>query len=224
MDLNLFRLQVRKMLMEMVESPVMEDEAPGTGDFGTATARQRWALYLLTKKDYRQVNLSKEDASQLISQLNKEKGYVKQPQQQESNKGLWEYLMEHIGVMVKALREEMGMKGEIGDDPMFTPKEKIKKYSFFGSGMGFSFVHFDKRSRLGNAIMEEFGKLRPKFEKEILKKAFTPEEIKEFEAQGWPLQAMMFQNLSFNTKINYLVSKYMEEKGVKKVWVSSRLD
>ena len=222
MKLLELRLQIRKTLNEMVTTPLMEDELPGTGEYGTATNRQRWALYLLTKKDYRKINISKEEASQLIGKLNQEKGYTKPVK--EEKKGLWEFLMENIDSMVKALRQEMGLKGEIGDDPMYTPKDKIKKYSFFGSGMGFSFVHFDKRSRLGNEIMNEFSKLRPKYEKEILKRAFTPEEQKEFKAQGWPLEAMMFQNLSFNTKMNYLVSRYMEENGVKKVWVSSRLD
>lgn len=36
-------------------------------NFGTATNKQRWALFCLTKKDYRQVNISKEDASELIA-------------------------------------------------------------------------------------------------------------------------------------------------------------
>ena len=35
----------------------------------TATARQRWALYCITKKDYRNEILSKEEAAKLIKEL-----------------------------------------------------------------------------------------------------------------------------------------------------------
>ena len=43
-------------------------------NFGTATYKQRWALFCLTKKDYRQVNISKEDASELIAKYKESKG------------------------------------------------------------------------------------------------------------------------------------------------------
>ena len=42
-----------------------------SANFGTATKRQRWALFCLTKKDYREVCISKEEASEMISQYNK---------------------------------------------------------------------------------------------------------------------------------------------------------
>ena len=42
-----------------------------SANFGTATKRQRWALFCLTKKDYREVCISKEEASTMISQYNK---------------------------------------------------------------------------------------------------------------------------------------------------------
>lgn len=35
----------------------------------TATPRQRWALYCITKKDYRNEILSKEEAARLIKEL-----------------------------------------------------------------------------------------------------------------------------------------------------------
>ena len=41
-----------------------------------ATSRQLWALYCITKKDYRNENLSKEEAAKLISELG-DKNYVK---------------------------------------------------------------------------------------------------------------------------------------------------
>lgn len=39
----------------------------GNTDFGSATPRQRWALYCITKKDYREVCISKEEASEMIA-------------------------------------------------------------------------------------------------------------------------------------------------------------
>lgn len=48
-------------------------------NYGTATYRQRWALFCATKKDYRKVNISKEEASKLINEslLAKNKVVVK---------------------------------------------------------------------------------------------------------------------------------------------------
>lgn len=49
-------------------------------NFGTATPRQRYALFCITKKDYRKVELSKEEASKMIADLQteqKEKGSEK---------------------------------------------------------------------------------------------------------------------------------------------------
>ena len=44
-----------------------------TTDFGTATKRQRWALYCLTKQDFRTKVLDKEVASNLIKDLMEKK-------------------------------------------------------------------------------------------------------------------------------------------------------
>lgn len=43
-------------------------------NFGTATQRQRWALFCLTKKDYRKIDISKEEASELIAKYKEGKG------------------------------------------------------------------------------------------------------------------------------------------------------
>ena len=56
----------------------------------TATARQRWALYCITKKDYRNVELSKEEAAKLIKELGN-KDYKK-----KSKKTLSEELLDYL--------------------------------------------------------------------------------------------------------------------------------
>ena len=74
MKLKDLRLQIRKILNEMATYPIMEEELPGTGEFGTATNRQRWALYLLTKKDYRKINVSRKKLHNLLVNLIRKKG------------------------------------------------------------------------------------------------------------------------------------------------------
>lgn len=43
-------------------------------DYGTATKRQRWAIFTLSHQDYREKYLSKESASDLIKGLIELKG------------------------------------------------------------------------------------------------------------------------------------------------------
>lgn len=124
--------------------------------------------------------------------------------------------------MAKKMSDEMGIKSIIMTDTSMLPDDG-KRYLFLGGGCGFSHISWDKRSKLGEEIMDEFGKLRKEFEKRLLTK-FDPEYMAKMAKSGNPIQAHLFQNLAYNTSLNYIVSNYMEEAGVKKVRVSSMLD
>lgn len=43
----------------------------GVVDYGTATKGQRWALFCINKKDYRKIVISKEEASKIIEEANR---------------------------------------------------------------------------------------------------------------------------------------------------------
>ena len=61
----------------------------------TATPRQRWALYCITKKDYRNEVLSKEEAAKLIKELG-DPQYKKKNSKKTIEDELLDYLKEHI--------------------------------------------------------------------------------------------------------------------------------
>ena len=74
----------------------------------TATPRQRWALFCITKKDYRNEILSKEEAARLIKELGTP-DYKK-----KSNKSLsaelLDYLKEHFDEMFAGAVKSLSVK------------------------------------------------------------------------------------------------------------------
>lgn len=190
-----------------METKIKDPNAP-------ATKRQLWALFCITKQDYRFVKITYGEASKMIADANLSKG----------DHDFEEYFMsdETIDKLLKKLQGELGMKSVVMNDTTLLPDDG-KRYLFLGGGCGFSFIKHDKRSTLGKSIMKKFGKLRPKFEKKLLSK-LDKDYLKSLSASGNPIQAHLMQNLSYNTALNSVVSSYMEAKGVKGVSVSSNLD
>lgn len=80
----------------------------------TATPRQRWALFCITKKDYRNEILSKEEAARLIKELGTP-DYKK-----KSNKSLsaelLDYLKEHFDEMFAGAVKSLSVKSILEDD------------------------------------------------------------------------------------------------------------
>ena len=82
----------------------------------TATPRQRWALYCITHKDYRNEILSKEEAVRLIKELG-DPNYKKAKKMKKSiSEELLDYLKENIDEMYQACLGEMSCKSVIEDD------------------------------------------------------------------------------------------------------------
>jgi len=190
-----------------------------------ATKKQLWALYCLTKKDYRNGDLTMLDASVLITRLNSEKPNAPttaKPKEKKSTleKDFIAYMAEKIQGLIATCREQLNIKSVVTDDPsIFTDATKRKSYAFFGIGCGISVIEFDKRSKMGKAIKELSSKHHMTTFLNLFLKGFTKKEIDYFIAVGHPLQAMYYQNISIGAQYEYAVASFMEMKGVKKVHV-----
>ena len=74
-----------------------------------ATSRQLWALYCITKKDYRNENLSKE-AAKLISELG-DKNYAKKAKAKKTlSEELLDYLYENFNKIFSSAVESLNYK------------------------------------------------------------------------------------------------------------------
>jgi len=202
-----------------------------TENFNPATKRQLWALYLATKQDYRNQNLSYEDAAKLISDANAKSGYTKKDPVVRNKVSiedeLLNYLKDNSKNIFNKMSQELGIKSVIHDDPAVFGKERAlasKKYAFFGGGMGFAHIDYDKRSKLAGKIYGAFRKIENKFLHWFINEYFTKKEQMEYEKMGWPLYAMMSQNLSIKAAIAYKVVNFMESKGIKRVSVRTIYD
>ena len=99
-----------------------------------ATSRQLWALYCITKKDYRNENLTKEEASKLISELSN-KNYVKKAKSKKTlSEELLDYLYENFNKIFSSAIESLNYKSVVQADPNFS--NDTRKFAFIGVGCG----------------------------------------------------------------------------------------
>ena len=98
-----------------------------------------------------------------------------------------------------------------------------KHYHFRGFGCGFAWIEYGKRSKIGKAIEEASKDIRREVRGMIVN-AFPMDLRKQLEAEGTPLEAIVFQDITINSAFEQAVVDFMETKGVKNAWVNSRLD
>lgn len=198
-----------------------------------ASKKQLWALYCLTKNDYRGQGLTMFDASKLIEQFNASKvvskigvndtpNQVKQTSVRSKKQTLEQqfiaYMTEQMQGIIATCKEAIKVKSVVEDDPAFTPNEKDRKqYAFFGFGCGFTIVDFDKRSKKGKLIKELSSKHQMTTFLKMFLKGFTAKEIKYFENVGFPLQAMYCQDIKITAAYEHAVASFMTKQGVKNV-------
>lgn len=180
----------------------------------TATSRQRYALFCITKKDYRNTIISKEEASRLIADAQQQSNYQKKPKGSD----LFDYLSARVDELVGALTREFQVASKIVDDPAFMKSKN--QYLFLGSGCGFSYIQYDKRSKKAKSIVKEAGKLRDKINSMVVSR-IDKDFLKKLEQSGNPIQAHLAQNMIYKSRYDWLVVNYMEEQGVKNVWVKT---
>ena len=186
----------------------------------TATPRQRWALFCITKKDYRNEVLSKEEAARLIKELGNP-DYKK-----KSNKTLCQelldYLKEHFDEMFAGAVKSLSVKSILEDDD-HVPEDKKKRYAFVGFGCGITYFKYRKNNKHAEEINNAAKKFRwNEIEKMFLNK-FTAAERKYYENIGCPLQAIWSQDQNMQLSYFHTVREFAKSKGIK-MEVISRLD
>lgn len=189
-----------------------------------ATDRQRWALYCATKKDYRNVDISKEEARILIQQLNekRDKKTNKPVKAQISLKEeLIQYLNSNISKIVEAANDSLKIESVIENDPMYM-KEK-KRYAFVGFGCAFVWIEFDKRSKKAKEIYQIARQIRYDYSV-TFEKQFDKKVVEYYKNIGCPLQALFQQDENIQNAYFWLITEFMKYKGVKNAYVMSRLD
>ena len=179
----------------------------------TATPRQRWALYCITKKDYRNEILSKEEAAKLIKELGNP-DYKKKKINKELPKTLSEelldYLKSNINDLYRACIGEIGSKSIIEEEH----NGEKKHYAFVGSCCGITYLSFRKN----NKKAEEINKAANKYHREdilnILINKLPKKEYKYLDSIGCPFEAIWVQMQALQIKYYSLVKKFAESKGI----------
>ena len=196
-----------------------------------ATSRQRWALYLITKKDYRDVELTKQEAADLIKELgdpNYKKG--KDPSCKKGKPArtsstlaskLEEYMVDHFEEIWKACTESMGIKSIVEEDNSNGPNRK--RFAMIGVGCSVSYFKYRKNNKKAKEIAETGKKLiRGKIE-DMFVARFTKDERKYYERIGCPLEAIFSQDANIQSQCHYMVVKFAETQGIKMDY-ETRLD
>lgn len=198
-----------------------------------ASKKQLWALYCLTKKDYRGQGLTMFDANKLITQFNASKvvskigvndnpNEVKQtlvtPKKPNLEQEFITYMSEQIDGIIATCKQAIQIKSIVEDDPKFTPNKKDRKqFAFFGFGCGVTIIDFDKRSKKGKLIKELSSKHQMTTFLKMFLKGFTAKEIQYFENVGFPLSAMYCQDIKITAAYEHAVASFMTKQGVKNV-------
>ena len=193
-----------------------------------ATPRQLWALYCITKTDYRGKGLSYDEASSMIKKLGNPE-YRKAGKADKAERKvvdlkteLLNYIKsEKLDGIIEKVKTAIGIKSIVSNDTLYMKEEK--HYHFRGFGCGFAWIEYDKRSKIGKAIEEASKDIRSEVRAMIVN-AFPMDLRKQLEAEGTPIEAIVFQDITINSAYEQAVVDFMTSKGVKNAWVNSRLD
>jgi hypothetical protein len=196
------------------------DEAINNPD-EPASKKQLWALFCITKQDWRGKNLTKGEASELIQKYSGEK-----PKAGATAKSLDSKIKEDImnnlkPKLDKQMAKAFGLQSVVGDADLegnLIPGGK--RYKFFGSGCGWAWVKYDKRNKKLGEILDKYDDIyrHGYFEK------FANEYIKKFKERE--MGAVLSQDIDIKCIIKQAALDFAESIGinVKGAYVNSRLD
>lgn len=188
-----------------------------------ATSRQRWALYLITKKDYRNVELTKQEAADLIKKLG-DPNYKKDKSARTGSilaSKLEKYMTDHFEEIWKACGESLKIKSIVEEDKSDDPNRK--RYAMIGFGCSISFFRYRKNNKKAKEITEAGNKLIYGKIEDMFVARFTKDEQKYYEKIGCPLRAIFSQDENIQRTCHYLVTKFAKEQGVN-IDYETRLD
>lgn len=178
-----------------------------------ASSRQLWALYCITKRDYRNDNLSYDEASELIKTLG-QKDYVKKINQKTQS--LEEQFIEFYKTnimpsVVESLKEAIGIESAVVEDINYMKGSgkngEAKCYKMRGFGCSISYLDYDKRSKKAKELEEVFRSVRFKKCRDLVIAQFPKNLINQLEKEGTPIGALYCQDYDVNsTLFNGVVS------------------
>lgn len=185
-----------------------------------ASKKQLWALFCITKQDWRDKNLTKGEASELIQKYSGER--TTQNKEALSVNSIKKDIIQNLKPKLdKQMAKAFGMQSVVGDADLegnLIPGRK--RYKFFGSGCGWAWVKYDKRNKKLGEVLDKYDDVYRKvfFEK------FANEYIKKYKERE--LGAVLSQDIDIQCIIKQAALDYAESIGIntKGAYVNSRLD
>ena len=177
-----------------------------------ATSRQLWALYCITKKDYRGANLSIEEAAKLISELG-DKNYVKKTKAKKIiSEELLDYLYENFNKIFSSAVDSLNYNSVVQADPNF--RNDTRKFAFVRIGCGITYPVYRKNNKKLQEIDEAAHKYRRDEIFDMFMSKFTKKEVEHYENIGCPLQAIWSQDQGIQYSYWQMVQSFAESKGL----------
>lgn len=139
-------------------------------------------------------------------------------------RGLYEYLLNNVDNIVRAIYKSIGIEGKVIDDPKIFPNSK-RCWTIVGFGCAFVTIKNIGRFENAKAIDEVKYNVIPKIMKEALVR--VPLKIrKDLKRKGCPLEALFMQDENIQLCYMNLICDYMKQVCGKNFngYVYSRLD
>ena len=178
-----------------------------------ATPRQLWALYCITKKDYRNSNLTKEEAAKLIGELGSPDYKKTKKASKTLSEELLEYLTENFDKIFGSAIKSLNYRSVVESDPMFSNDQR--KYIFIGVGCGITYPVYRKNNKKLQEIDEAAHKYRWNEIKRMFMSKFSNKDVEYYERIGSPLEAIWSQDQGMQVSYWEMVRKFAESKGLK---------
>lgn len=195
--------------------------------FNPATKRQTYALKLATGIDYRNQNLSFEQASKMLQETNEKSGYVSKKKESEKIPTILQYLAsnECVEALKKTICNEIEIKSILSQVDINNVEIKdAKKYVFLGSGCGFSFIRWDKRNSKATMIIQKAKEISKDINN-LVCKSFDKKVLKYLEQSGNPIGAIQAQNMNYRATYDSLIVEYLQKYyQIEGVYIETRLD
>ena len=179
-------------------------------NFGTATKRQRWALFCLSHLDYREKELSKEEAAAMIAKLVKQKNIPAKVSKKTIEDELADYLYEHWEEVMKSAMPSMNEKSIVETEML----GQTRRFAFIGVGCGITYLTHRKGNKRAEAIKAAANKLHFGLAQTWFLNRFTEEEKAYYDKIGCPLGAIWQQDMNMQQAYYYKVLDFARMKGV----------
>lgn len=187
-----------------------------------ATKKQLWAIYCLLKKDYRNSNLSKDEASIIISNAKKEKkGSSNESFESEIKREIYNYFKEGEMKKIVNICNHACEKQSVVTVEGCGSKHN---YAFFGSGCGITYFKYNGNNKRAKVLEKVYYELKWKELKELFISYFPKEVISYYDSVGFPLEAMFSQDYDIQKSLGYAVANFAKVKYDIKLQVISNYD